>query len=87
MNDFQMTSACSPFGLLACKIVQQAIVDYRVLVRKKTAGAKAGVEEIRRFLRSQWCDALLSYTEVNGEWVLHMLEHEAAAKDKRRRTV
>lgn len=87
MNDFQMTSACSPFGLLACKIVQQAIVDYRALLRRQTAGAKSSMEEIRRFLKSQWCDDLLSFTEVNGEWVLHMLEHEAAAKDKRRRTV
>lgn len=78
MNDFQMSSACSPYGLLACKIVQQAIVDYRAPLRR--GGAKSSMEEIRRFLKSQWCDDLLSFTEVDGGWVLHMLEREAETK-------
>lgn len=76
MNDFEMTSACNPFGLLACKIVQQAIMDYRALLRGQNFGEKTNLAEIRRFLRSQWCDDLLSFTEVDGAWVLSMLERE-----------
>lgn len=76
MNDFKTTSACNPYGLLACKIVEQAILDYRALVRGHNAGVQTNFEEISRFLRSAWCDNLLSFTNVSGEWVLDMLERE-----------
>ena len=81
MNDFEMTSACNPYGLLACKIVQQAIADYRSLLRgEKGVGVQTGLDEIRRFLLGPWCDTLWSFTDVNGEWVLRMLEREAVPK-------
>ena len=76
MNDFEMTSACNPYGLLACKIVQQAIVDYRALLRGSNRGEKVSFDEIRCFLLGQWCDDLLSFTDVTGEWVLSLLERE-----------
>lgn len=77
MNDFQMMSACGPFGLLACKIVEQAILDWRALIRGKNAGAMSNLEEIKRFLRGTWCEELLSFTDLDGEWVLAQLEKEA----------
>ena len=83
MNNVAMTAECSPYGLLACRIVEQAIFDYRALMRSRTAGAKSGIDEIRHFLRSQWCDYLLSYTDVNGEWVLAQLEKEPVAPKKK----
>ena len=83
MNDFEMVSKCDPFGLLACKIVEQAILDYRALVRGRSVESKISKEEILRFLKSQWCDELLSFTEVNGHWVLWMLEHEKPMKKER----
>ncbi len=83
MNDFDMCCACSPYGLLACKIVQQAIIDYRALLRGENRGEKVSFDEIRRFLLGQWCDDLLSFTEVNGVWVLNLLEKEAENVEKR----
>lgn len=74
MNDFEMSSACSPFGLLACKIVQQAILDYRVLLRGGRIRGYANIGEIRRFLQGSWCEELLSFTDVDGRWVLEQLE-------------
>lgn len=84
MNDFEIASACDPFGLLACKIVEQAIHDYRALLRGSGRG-NANLEEIRRFLRGPWCDVLLSCTDVNGEWVLKRLDKEAEKIEPRRR--
>ena len=80
MNDATMMAACNPYGLLACKIVEQAILDYRALVRGRSGGGQISKEEIRHFLKSQWCDDLLGFTEVNGNWVLWMLEHEKPMK-------
>lgn len=76
MNDFKMTSACDPHGLLACKIVQQAVIDWRKLNRGEDAGVKTSKEEIRRFLLSVWCEELLAGTGIDGEWVLNKLEEE-----------
>lgn len=76
MNDFQISSACNPYGLLACKIVEQAILDWRALIRGKTAGATSSLEEIKHFLLGQWCEDLLSFTDVDGEWVLERLLKE-----------
>ena len=87
MNDFDMCCDCSPYGLLACKIVQQAIVDYRALLRGENRGEKVSFDEIRRFLKGQWCDDLLSFTEVTGEWVLNLLEKETVDQRKRFVTV
>lgn len=81
MNDFEMTSACNPYGLLACKIVEQAILDYRALMRGCGRG-NANFAEIRRFLLSQWGDDLLSFTDVDGAWVLRMLDREAPPEKK-----
>lgn len=76
MNDFKTTSACSPYGLLACKIVEQAILDWRALIRGKSAGAMSNLDEIKMFLRGTWCEDLLSFTDLDGEWVLAQLEKE-----------
>lgn len=76
MNDFEIASACDPFGLLACKIVEQAIHDYRALLRG-SGRSNTNFAEIRRFLLSQWCDDLLSFTDVDGKWVLKCLDKEA----------
>jgi hypothetical protein len=80
VNDFELTSACTPFGLLACKIVEQAILDYRALTSGRSLNSQTSIEEILHFLKSQWCDDLLGFTELNGNWVLWMLEHEKPMK-------
>lgn len=88
MNDFEMTSSCTPFGLLACQIVKQAIADYRALLRgEKSVGAQTSLDEIRRFLLGPWCDTLLGFTDVTGEWVLEMLEKEAENIGQRTRYI
>ncbi len=89
MNDFKMLEACSPYGLLACKIVEQAVLDYRALLRGKSVGYQISLDEIRRFLQGPWCEGLLSFTEVDGDWVLERLcaEEEKLASRKRLLTI
>lgn len=77
MNNFKMTEACSPFGLLACKIVEQAVLDYRALLCGKSVGYQTSIDEIRHFLQGPWCEELLSFTDVDGDWVLERLDKEA----------
>lgn len=85
MNNFKTTEACSPFGLLAFKIVEQAIMDYRALLRGKTVGYQTSIDEIRHFLKGPWCEELLSFTEVDGDWVLERLDKEEAQIASRKR--
>lgn len=80
MNDFKMLSSCSPYGLLACKIVEQAVLDWRKLINGKSAGHMSSMEEIRNFLKSAWCEELLAPTGVDGAWVLGKLEAEASVE-------
>lgn len=76
MNSFNMESACDPWGLLAAKIVQQAVMDWRMITMGKNPGDRGTVEEIREFLEGRWCEDLLSITGLDGEWVLGMMETE-----------
>ena len=75
MNDFKKLQACSPFGLLACKIVEQAVLDYRALMRGYFV-EKCSLEEIRRLLEGPWCEELLSFTDVDGGWVMAQIDRE-----------
>lgn len=86
MNDFKMLSACNPYGLLACKIVERAILDWRLLLGGVSAGM-SNMDEIRCFLQSGWCEDLLSFAEVDGAWVLNMLERESESLAKKKRMV
>ena len=86
MNDTTMLRACDPFGALACKIVERAILDWRLLLGGMSAGAST-MDEIRSFLQSDWCGGLLSFTEVDGAWVLNMLERESESIAKKKRMV
>ena len=75
MNDFEMNSILDPHALLAVKIVERAVFDWRLLM-KGSKIAKVGFDEIRGFLTGAWCAKLLSSTDVTGEWVLQKLEQE-----------
>lgn len=87
MNNFKMVCACDPFGLLACKIVEQAIIDWRALIRGKSAGAMSNLDEIKMFLRGTWCEELLSFTDLDGDWVLAQLEKEEDLVCKTRKMI
>lgn len=80
-----MNAACDPHRLLACKIVEQAVLDWRALIRGKNAGAMSSIDEIKCFLQGTWCEQLLSFTDLDGEWVLCRLEAEADRSHKSRK--
>lgn len=77
MNDFEMASTLDPHALLAVKIVERAVFDWRLLMQGSDI-SKVGFDEIRSFLKGRWCAKLLSSTDVTGEWVLQKLEQELA---------
>lgn len=66
----------NPWSLLAYKIVERAIYDWRGLCRGDAESAKKNYSEIRSFLTGVWCEDLLSFTDITGEWVLMRLENE-----------
>lgn len=76
MNEIQMLEVLDPYSLFAYKIVERAVYDWRLLMQGSSVGGKVSMEEIRQFLKSQWCAELLDGTCVTGEWVLKMLEDE-----------
>ena len=78
MTEIQMIRECEPHTLLAYKVVERAILDWRLIIQGGKSATKVSESEIRGFLKSSWCDELLSGTCVNGEWVLKQLEEEMA---------
>lgn len=81
MNDFEITSALDPWSLFAYKIIERAVYDWRLLLQGVHPDTRVSMEEIRRFLKSGWCDELLEGFCVNGEWVLKQLEQERDSKE------
>lgn len=70
---------------LACEIVVQAIEDWKMLIRRKawengdwiddaSKGLVMGFQELRVFFRSDWCELLLTGTEMTGDGILASLE-------------
>lgn len=83
MNNAKMQAECNPYRLLACKIVEQAVFDWRALMRGQSAGEKSSLDEIERFLLGPWCEELLGFTDdVSGVWVLQQLERETGRTKK-----
>lgn len=76
MNDSAMVAACTPYGLLACKIVEQAVLDWRAMINGRSENANCNYTELRQFLKSAWCAELLSVADLDSDWVLHHLEVE-----------
>lgn len=76
MNELEMIRECDPHTLLAYKIIERAILDWRLIIQGGKSAAKVSTSEIRGFLKSQWCEELLSGTCFNGEWVLQKMEEE-----------
>ena len=54
---------------LAYAVVEQAVEDYK---EKKALGED--VSEIEEFLKSKWCDLLLTNTPFSGKGILEALE-------------
>ena len=77
MTEIELIRECDPHMLLAYKIVERAILDWRLLIQGRSA-AKVSVDEIRGFFQSDWCAELLSSTCFSGERVLSVLEKELA---------
>lgn len=75
----------NPYCNLAVAVVIQAIQDWRVYSDFDANGdwgsdskALSGVnlEELESFFLSQWCEDLLSKTDLNGDWILRRLKDE-----------
>lgn len=67
-----------PYEKLANAIVVQAANDYRVVLRKKKGNPRNSeairdVNEIERFFRSDWYQAL---TAVDGEYLMDKIRQE-----------
>ena len=65
-----------PYQALANAVVQNAAEEYRAALKRlnkdpENVIAKAEVQELKRFFRSQWYEVL---TEVDGEYLMEMLE-------------
>lgn len=78
MNELEMVREVDPHTLLAYKIVERAVLDWRLIIQGGKSAEKVSEAEIRGFLKSSWCEELLSGTCFNGEWVLQRLEEEMA---------
>lgn len=76
MNDAKMIAACDPHRLLACKIVERAVLDWRAAAHSKSDHARFRMDEIRTFFRGKWCAELLSFSDMDGEEILARLERE-----------
>ena len=76
MTEIELIRECDPHMLLAYKVVERAVLDWRLIIQGGKSAAKVSEAEIRGFLKSSWCDELLSGTCFNGEWVLKQLEEE-----------
>ena len=71
-------SGLDPYQALANAVVQNAAEEYRAALKRlnkdpENVIAKAEVQELKRFFRSQWYEVL---TEVDGEYLIGMLEKE-----------
>lgn len=62
---------------ISCAIVEQAVKDYRAAKRKYRNSAE--IASLRRFFRSDWFRTL---TNVDGEYLIRMLDEEAKRGDK-----
>lgn len=73
-----INSGLDPYQALANAVVQNAAEEYRAALKRLDKDpdnviAKAEVQELKRFFRSQWYEVL---TEVDGEYLMEMLEKE-----------
>ena len=72
----------NPVGMLAAEIVAQAVEDWRTLVKKKAwlpsvpVSTHCNFNDIRSFLRSEWCELLLLPCEMDAQRILQILEEE-----------
>lgn len=74
--------------MLASEIVQCAVSDWRMLIKAKAwkderrrrakleTTQKVNFDEIRIFLKSDWCTLLMNNFTMRPEHVLHILEKE-----------
>lgn len=78
-----------PYENLATAILTQAVQDWRLASEAKYTGVCANssfgssgvnLEEIEEFFLSQWCEDLLSKTNLNGDWILRKLKAENAKR-------
>lgn len=74
----RVNDGLDPYQALANAVVQNAAEDYRAALKRlnkdpENVIAKAEVQELKRFFRSQWYEVL---TEVDGEYLINMLEKE-----------
>ena len=74
----RVNDGLDPYQALATAVVQNAAEDYRAALKRlnkdpENVIAKAEVQELKRFFRSQWYEVL---TEVDGEYLINMLEKE-----------
>ena len=66
-------------------IIEQAIKDYKDLQKRgvksynDSYNGKYSIREITRFFKSEWCEHLLTYVNVDfsGEDILNILENKA----------
>ena len=72
----------NPTGMLAAEIVAKAVEDWRMLIQQKAwlpsvpISQQCNFDEIRNFLRSQWCELLLLPCEMDQQKILEILEAE-----------
>lgn len=85
MNDFEMASACTPYGLLACKIVERAVLDWRSSHHGESDTARFRLDELRTFFRGRWCSQLLTVADMDGNEILARLEREQPKRKAGRR--
>ena len=64
MDDVMTVTGFDPYRLLAYKIVERAIYDWRGIVRGETESARKNRVEIEQFLLGRWCSVLLSFTDA-----------------------
>lgn len=85
MDDVMTVTGFDPYRLLAYKIVERAIYDWRGIVRGEKESARKNRIEIEQFLLGRWCSVLLSFTDaVDGYWVWDNLLHEQHKKRETR---
>lgn len=66
-----------PYQELAVGIVELAIFDWRIFIKRPEAQTPSyNFDEIRRFFKSEWCEFLLEGIGASPKRILEILEGE-----------
>lgn len=78
LEDSGISTETNGYEMLASAIVEQAIVDYRARLiwqysHPNDKKVKQDVEEMERFFKSKWCEAL---TTLDGVWIMNTINKQ-----------